>query len=103
DAIGDLNRDAAMLNAHSAAENAARVTMPLLLIHGDKDYTVPYEQSQIMQRAMQAAGHPVRLVTLTNAIHYYLPDAGDAWRTVFNESLGFISQYIGPGVPPGSQ
>ncbi|HVU12493.1 MAG TPA: prolyl oligopeptidase family serine peptidase, partial [Phototrophicaceae bacterium] len=39
DAIGDLNRDAAMLNAHSAAENAARVTMPLLLIHGDKDYT----------------------------------------------------------------
>jgi alpha-beta hydrolase superfamily lysophospholipase len=103
DAMGDLNRDAAMLNAHSAAQNASRVTIPLLLIHGDKDYTVPYEQSQIMQRAMQAAGHPVRLVTLTNAIHYYLPDAGDAWRTVFTESLTFIGQNIGPGVAPGSQ
>ena len=77
--------------------------MPLLLIHGDKDYTVPYEQSQIMQRAMQAAGHPVRLVTLTDAIHYYLPDAGETWRTVFTESLTFIGQNIGPGVAPGSQ
>src|SRR6185295_14982607 len=31
DAIGDLNRDQAYLSAHSAAENANRATVPLLL------------------------------------------------------------------------
>ncbi|MBS0383890.1 MAG: prolyl oligopeptidase family serine peptidase, partial [Proteobacteria bacterium] len=103
DAMGDLNRDHDMMVAHSAAENASRVTIPLLLIHGDEDFTVPYEQSQIMQRAMQRAGHPVRLITLHGINHYYLPDQGDAWRTVFTESLGFIQQNIGAGVAPGSQ
>lgn len=103
DAMGDLDRDHAYLVAHSAAENAARVGMPLLLIHGDEDFTVPFEQSEIMQRAMQRAGHPVRLVTLAGANHYYMPDAGDAWRTAFTESLNFIQQNIGPGVAAGSQ
>ncbi len=103
DAMGDLNRDHDILVAHSAAENASRVTMPLLLIHGDEDFTVPIEQSQIMQRAMQRAGHPVRLITLPGTNHYYLPDQGDAWRTVFTELLAFFQQNIGPGVAPGSQ
>lgn len=103
DAMGDLNADRAMLDAHSAAHNAERVTIPLLLIHGDEDWTVPYEQSQIMQRAMERAGRPVRLVTLQGMNHYYLPDQAEGWRTVFTESLGFIGQNIGPGVTPGSQ
>jgi dipeptidyl aminopeptidase/acylaminoacyl peptidase len=103
DSMGDINRDAAMMNAHSAAQNADRVGMPLLLIHGDEDFTVPYEQSEIMQRAMQHAGKPIRLVTLSGANHYYTPDAGEAWRTAFTESLNFIQQNIGPGVAPGSQ
>ncbi|MBI3438560.1 MAG: S9 family peptidase [Proteobacteria bacterium] len=103
EAMGDLDRDHDMLVAHSAAQNAARVGMPLLLLHGDEDETVPIEQSHIMERAMQQAGHPVRLVTLPGISHYYIPDQGDAWRTVFTESLGFIQQNIGPGVAPGSQ
>jgi dipeptidyl aminopeptidase/acylaminoacyl peptidase len=103
DAMGDISRDHDYLVTHSAADNASRVTVPLLLIHGDEDFTVPIEQSQIMQRAMQRAGHPVRLITLVNTEHHYTPDQGDAWRTVFTESLGFFQQNIGPGVPPGSQ
>ena len=103
DAMGDLGRDHDYLVAHSAAENASRATVPLLLIHGDEDFTVPIEQSQIMQRAMQRAGHPVRLITLENINHYYTPDQGDAWRRVFTESLAFFQQNIGPGVAPGSQ
>jgi dipeptidyl aminopeptidase/acylaminoacyl peptidase len=103
DAMGDLSRDHAYLVAHSAAENTNRVTVPLLLIHGDEDFTVPIEQSQIMQRAMQGAGHPVRLITLHDINHYYTPDQGAAWRTVFTESLAFFQQNIGPGVAPSSQ
>jgi dienelactone hydrolase len=54
----------------SPAQFASRVTIPLLLIHGRQDTVVPYEQSEIMARAMQAAGKPVEFVTLENEDHH---------------------------------
>jgi len=102
-AIGDPGRDREMLVRHSAARNAERVTIPLLIIHGEEDETVPIEQSQIMVRAMQRAGRTTRLIELPNMDHYYRPDNADGWRTTFRESLAFFNQNIGPGVPPGSQ
>jgi len=101
DAIGDPNRDDDGLDAVSAAQNAERVGMPLLMIHGDEDITVPIEQSELMQQAMQRAGKETRLITLVDIDHYASPNNGDAWRTVLTEALGFFNQHIGPGVPPG--
>lgn len=103
EAMGDPDSDRATMDAHSAAQNAARVGMPLLLIHGEEDETVPIEQSQLMVRAMERAGKPVRLVELADTNHYFRPDQAEAWRTVFTESLAFYQQNIGPGVAPGSQ
>lgn len=102
-AMGDPDRDRDMLIAHSAARNAARVTIPLLMIHGEEDFTVPIEQSQIMERAMRRAGRPTRLITLEDMDHYYSPDQAAGWRIALTESLTFINQHIGPGVAPGSQ
>ncbi|MFZ2030712.1 MAG: alpha/beta fold hydrolase [Vitreimonas sp.] len=99
--MGHFGADDASFTAHSAAQNANRVGMPLLLIHGDRDTVVPHSQSELMQTAMQRAGHPVRLVTLEGSDHS--PDTRDQMRTVLSESLGFIQQNIGPGVAPGSQ
>lgn len=93
----------ASLDQYSAAQNAERVGMPLLIIHGDEDQTVPIEQSQLMERAMQRAGKPTRLITLTDADHYLTPLQGDVMRTVLTESATFVGQNIGPGVAPGSQ
>ncbi|MGD9814106.1 MAG: alpha/beta hydrolase family protein [Hyphomonadaceae bacterium] len=103
EAIGDPGRDRDVLIANSAARNADRVTIPLLIIHGEEDETVPLEQSEIMVRAMQQAGRPVRLIELANTNHNFTPDQGDAWRMVMNEALAFYAQHIGPGVTPGSQ
>lgn len=103
DAIGDPNRDDAGLDAVSAAQNANRVGMPLLMIHGDEDITVPIDQSLLMQRAMERAGKEARLITLVNIDHYASPNNGEAWRTVLSEALAFFNQNIGPGVPPPSQ
>jgi len=100
DAIGDPRRDDAGLDAVSAAQNANRVGMPLLMIHGDEDITVPIEQSILMQQAMQRAGKDARLITLVDIDHYASPQNGEAWRTVLTEALGFFNQHIGPGVPP---
>jgi len=102
-AIGDPDRDRDMLIRHSAARNADRVTIPLLIIHGEEDETVPIEQSQIMVRAMQRAGRPVRMIELEDMDHYYRPDQADGWRLALTEALAFFNQHIGPGVPPGSQ
>jgi dipeptidyl aminopeptidase/acylaminoacyl peptidase len=102
-AIGDPGRDRDMLFRHSAARNADRVTIPLLIIHGEEDETVPIEQSEIMVRAMQRAGRPVRMIELEDMDHYYRPDQADGWLLTFRESLAFFNQHIGPGVAPGSQ
>ena len=99
--IGDANDTS--LDQYSAAQNASRVGMPLLIIHGDEDQTVPIEQSQLMERAMQRAGKPTRLITLTNGDHYLTPLQGDVMRTVLSETLTFVNTSIGPGVAPGSQ
>jgi dipeptidyl aminopeptidase/acylaminoacyl peptidase len=103
DAIGSPGRDGERLDQFSAARNAERVGMPLLIIHGDEDTTVPIEQSEIMVRAMQRVGKNARLVTLHDIDHYASPIQGEAWRTVLTESLAFFNQHIGPGVAPGSQ
>ena len=58
------------LQATSPARLAANIRAPILLIHGDKDTVVPFEQSQAMADAMKAAGKPVELVTLANENHY---------------------------------
>lgn len=100
DAIGDPNRDDAALDRYSAAQNATSVGMPLLLIHGDEDITVPIEQSLAMQAAMARAGKDVRLITLHDIDHYASPANGEAWRTVLTEALAFFNTNIGPGAPP---
>lgn len=100
DAMGSTSRDDAGLDAVSAARNADRVGMPLLIIHGDEDITVPIAQSELMVAAMERAGKPTRLITLHDIDHYASPRNGDAWRIVLTESLAFFNQHIGPGVPP---
>lgn len=103
EAIGDPSRDREMLIRYSAARNADRVAIPLLIIHGDRDQTVPVSQSEIMERAMRRAGKPVRFIRLEDMDHYFSPDQGGQWRTVMTESLAFFNEHIGPGVQPGSQ
>lgn len=95
-----IGQEGPELDRYSAAQNANRVTIPLLMIHGDEDQTVPFEQSEIMDRAMRRAGRPTRLIRLEDMDHYYRPDNAEGWRTTFTESLAFFNQHIGPGVAP---
>jgi dipeptidyl aminopeptidase/acylaminoacyl peptidase len=46
------------------------VNVPILLIHGEDDTVVPYEQSQAMLSALKRAGKPVTLVTLKHEDHW---------------------------------
>jgi dipeptidyl aminopeptidase/acylaminoacyl peptidase len=58
------------LQAISPAEFVDRVKIPVLLIHGQDDTVVGFEQSRIMAEALKKAGKPVSLVALKGEDHW---------------------------------
>lgn len=69
--IGDPNADRAALDAASPRQQAAALRIPVLLIAGDQDYTVPVDQSRAMRDALRTAGRDFRYVEY--------PDVGHSW------------------------
>ena len=58
------------LTAISPIDHVAAVTVPILLIHGRDDTVVPYDQSELMEKALERAGKSVKLVTLKHEDHW---------------------------------
>jgi dipeptidyl aminopeptidase/acylaminoacyl peptidase len=65
----------AHLHEGSPAQNAAKIKVPVLLFHGSDDNTVRIEQSQLMDRALAAAGAKHELVTF-DGLDHQLDDSG---------------------------
>jgi dipeptidyl aminopeptidase/acylaminoacyl peptidase len=90
--IGHPSDDRAMVEAASPALQADKVKAPVMLIHGKRDNTVPFEQSEFMQDALKKAGKQVELVTFETAAHGF--SGRDAKRyfsrleTFFGKNLG---------------
>jgi dipeptidyl aminopeptidase/acylaminoacyl peptidase len=93
--IGDprANRDA--LNATSPAQLADRVTAPILLVHGVEDENVVFPQSELMQRALESAGKPTRLVRIEEADHPWIDWTPENIETLFTETEAFLAEHIG--------
>ena len=96
-ALGDPDKDKDRLARTSAVTYADHFAPPVLLIHGDADTNVPLEQSQVMERALKAAGHDVRIVVIKGENH-------TAWRPeheqeAIGEVADFITAHIAPAVP----
>ncbi|HVY90855.1 MAG TPA: S9 family peptidase [Hyphomonadaceae bacterium] len=88
--IGDPDKDRAALDAVSPAKLAKNVKVPVLLIHGDKDETVPVRQSTLMEGALRGAGKSVKLVRLPKANHYWDEWKRDERLTMFQEVGAFL-------------
>jgi dipeptidyl aminopeptidase/acylaminoacyl peptidase len=58
------------LDEISPLRHAAQISVPLLLIHGQDDITVPYDQSVDIAKALKRAGRNAEFVTLKNEDHY---------------------------------
>ena len=69
--IGDSSDDAARLDATSPALHADRVKIPILLMHGANDTTVPIEQSEEERDALQRSGKRVQFVQFDGDDHYF--------------------------------
>ena len=53
----------------SPITHVSRSSPPVLLLHGDSDDTVPYQQSVAMETALRNLGVPVRLLTVVGGEH----------------------------------
>ena len=93
ESIGDPDVDADMLKARSPALLAKNIKVPVLLIHGDKDDVVPYEQAEMMEKAMKKHNKTVEFITLEDTGHsifYYDDDI----RTVYDAVERFLAESL---------
>ncbi|HTT97742.1 MAG TPA: prolyl oligopeptidase family serine peptidase, partial [Rhizomicrobium sp.] len=68
--MGVSSADSAGMEAQSPSEHAEQVKIPILLMHSDKDVTVPIEQSEIEERALKRADKSVQFIRINGDDHY---------------------------------
>lgn len=82
------------LDAISPSRLAANADAPILLIHGKDDTVVPFEQSQIMEKALRQAGKPVELVAMEGEDHWL---SGESTRQLMlARTVAFVEQHNPP-------
>ena len=92
--IGHPVRDGARLRATSPINQVDRMNIPVLLIHGADDHSVPVEQSQMMEQAMRKARKDVRLVVFPGEGHTDWSTRNE--QLALGEIAGFIEGHIAP-------
>jgi dipeptidyl aminopeptidase/acylaminoacyl peptidase len=68
--MGLAEHDDKSMKDISPIEHVAAVKAPVLLIHGKDDTVVPFEQSEVMEKALKKAGKQVEFVTLNHEDHW---------------------------------
>jgi len=93
---GDSPQSKALYDAASPVTLIGAHAPPTLLIHGDADKVVPFEQSVAMQTALSAAGVPTRLVTVPGGEHG--ADFGGGthpeWPNYYAETVAWFDKYL---------
>jgi dipeptidyl aminopeptidase/acylaminoacyl peptidase len=74
------------------ARYASGFTSPMLILHGDNDYRVPYTQGLEVYGVYTAKGVPARLVSYPDENHWILSPANS--RHWYGEVLGWLARYL---------
>jgi feruloyl esterase len=86
---------AARIAAVSPAMLVDRITVPILLVHGDADEIVPYKQSQEMKKRLDKSGRKTELITLEDEGHSEWSE--ESTRRVLTAIDAFVRDKIGAG------
>jgi acetyl esterase/lipase len=84
------NREAATFA--SPVRHASATAAPILLVHGQQDRHVPYQQSALLKDALEAAGAKVRLELVPDAGHLF---AGVDIAPIIGLSADFLAAELG--------
>jgi dipeptidyl aminopeptidase/acylaminoacyl peptidase len=87
-----LGTDSGKLKRDSPRLHAADFTVPLLMVHGKRDYQVPFEQSDTLDAALRRAGKPHRFVVVPNADHSF-SDVKDR-AVLLREVESFLGEHL---------
>lgn len=87
--------DKEKLRTDSPLRQVDKITMPVLLVHGDKDYQVEVDHTRRMDSALKRAGKPHRAVYLDDATHQL--DRQSDRVTLLTEIEKFLLENLGPG------
>lgn len=68
-AMGDPKTDAVRMSAHSPARQAAKIKIPVSIVQGMDDNTVPLQQARLMNTALQGAGQKPDYLELPGVGH----------------------------------
>lgn len=82
------------LDEFSPAHQAARADAPILLLHGEDDTVVPFEQSRLFAEALQRAGKPHELVRLRGEDHWL--SRSDTRLQMLTETVRFLETHNPP-------
>lgn len=95
-----IGRDAADLAANSPVHGADRITVPVLLVHGEDDERAPFAQFKAMKAALDAAHKPYETLTKAGEKHGFVkPENVEEFYTRLQ---AFLDRHIGDGAPATS-
>jgi len=95
--FGAPNDSSDILEHASPITFVSKGDSPFLILHGDKDATVPLRVSQTLAERLKAAGVPVTLVVVKNADHNFNPEGGPMGPTrpkMTKMIADFFDQYL---------
>ena len=78
----------ARMNERSALKHAGRLAAPLLLMHGERDWRVPVEESRRFYEAARKLGKPARYLEVPGQGHHF--KGLKAQTTAWQERLDFL-------------
>ncbi|WP_285765227.1 alpha/beta hydrolase family protein [Biformimicrobium ophioploci] len=80
----------------SPLEQAEKVNVPLLLIHGDVDQRVPPEHAARYRKALDKYGKNYKYVELEGADHFSNTLFYDHQKTLYDSMIAYLSEDCGP-------
>jgi len=99
DSAGDaMGTDPAQLQAESPLKHVERIRVPVLLLHGEDDYTVLAEHSKAMDRAPSRQGVPHELVLIRHGDHSLVRP--EMRLALYRKVTDFLRANLGPGQSP---
>lgn len=80
--------------ANSPFFSADRVHTPVLIMHGEKDYTVPTQQGEMMFYALRYLKRPVELVLYREGDHSIVRGSRDDYLDFYQRTLDWWRKYL---------